>query len=186
MLLRTASQQVHIGYDHIHCHRRIMRSDIPPHSQAGTTHGNAKTSTRSIRCCQPTSRTGHHYPPLLGPSTPRSRSSGGKCRLTHSRTRVDGKPAKAVGCRAGIKTCSQTPCYSIYKSHDENLTVCNSSLFLLSPLHGFPTSDPAASTTCCDRCLRTRGVPYHTMSPGFSITLLKSDSVTLMQHSIIS
>jgi hypothetical protein len=153
--LTNASQHAHLGYDHIHCYRRLIRSDISSSSQAGTTRRHAKISTRIIRCCQPTSRTGHHHSPLPCPSTPCSRSSGGECRLTHSRTRVDGKPAKAVGCRASIEASSQTPSYSIYPSHGEELTVCNSSLSLFSPLNGISMSRPSPGNSALDRCLRT-------------------------------
>ena len=112
-----------LGYGHLHCYRRLMRSDISSSSQACTTHRNAKISTRIVRCCQHTSGTGHHYSPLPCPSTSRSRSSGGECRLTHNRTCVDGKPAKTLGCRASIEAGSPTPSYSIYSSHGQELTV---------------------------------------------------------------
>lgn len=165
LLLRTTSQRVHTGYDHLHCYRRLIRSDIPSSAQAGTTHGNAEISTCIIRCCQPTSRTGHHYSPLPCSSTPRGRSSGGKCRLTYSRTRVDGKPAESVGCRTSIEACPQTPSYSLYQSHNEKLTVCYYSLFLLSPLNGIPVSCPSTGTTYCGRCPRVRGSTRITRCP---------------------
>jgi len=146
LLLRTASQHARLGYNHIHCYCLLVRSDISSSAEAGTTHRHAKISTRIIRCCQPTSCTGHHDSPLPCPSAPRSRSSGGECRLTHSRTCVDGKLAKAVGCRTSTEASSQTPCCSIYPSHGEELTVCTSSLSLSSLLNRISMSRPSPGT----------------------------------------
>lgn len=132
-----------------------MRSDISSSPQTGTTQRYANTSTCIIRCCQPTTCAGHLHSPLPCSGTSRSRSSGRECRFTHSRTLIDGEPAKAVGCRAGIETCSrsQTPSYSIYPSHGEELTVCNSSLSLFSSLNEIPTSCPTSGTAYCGHCL---------------------------------
>jgi hypothetical protein len=141
-----------LGYNHIHGYCRLVRIDVSSSSQAGTTNRHTKISVRIVRPCQPTSCTRHHDSPLPCSDTPRSRSSGRECRFTHSGPRVDGKPATAVGCRAGIEDCSQTPSYSIYPSGGEELTACNSILSSFSPLNGisvsrFPQGQRVAAVT---------------------------------------
>jgi len=133
-----------------------MRSNISSSSQVCITHRHTKISTRVICCCQPTSCARHHYSPLPRPGTSRSRSSGGECRLTHSRTRVDGKPAKAVGCRESIEASSQNPSHSIWPSHGEELTVVIL-VYHYSP-HSMKSPRPVLPPEAahCSRYLRTR------------------------------